>query len=77
MPEDGEEKPDDRARQLSLDGDGDGDAAWMDIAKQVTVEKDPVKMAELCKQLNEAMLAEERRKIAKRFEANRDRRTNP
>jgi hypothetical protein len=36
---------------------------WQDIAREVTQEKDPVKLLELTKELNDAMVAEEREKV--------------
>lgn len=67
MPEDGDGKSDGGARQPSHDGA----ASWKEIAEQVMVEKDPVKLTELCKKLNDAMLAEEREKAAQRLQNSR------
>jgi len=68
------------APKPSLHGDGDGKAfanAWHEIAKQVVDEKDPVKMRELCRKLDEVILAEGQKKVLQRFEAIRDGRPKP
>ena len=40
---------------------------WVEIAQQVTQEHNPAKMIKLIKELNEAMLAEEREKVKRRL----------
>jgi len=40
---------------------------WQEIAQQVTQENNPTKMIKLIKELNEAMLAEEREKVQPRL----------
>ena len=41
--------------------------AWEQIAQQISQEQDPVKVAELLKKVNEAMLTEEREKVQHRL----------
>ena len=65
MPEDGDNKSNASAGESALDGDGD--VSWKELAAKALVEKDPAKLAELCKQLNEVMLAEERKKVEQRL----------
>ena len=40
---------------------------WEEIAQQVTQEHNPAKLIKLIKELNEAMLAEEREKVQRRL----------
>ena len=40
---------------------------WNELARRITIEKDPGKMLQLCRKLDEVMLAEERKKVAQRF----------
>jgi len=43
--------------------DEDHREPWQEIARQITVEKDPVRLLELCKKLDEVMLLEERERV--------------
>jgi len=44
---------------------------WKEIARRVQAERDPEKMLKLCRELDEAMLQEERLKVRARLEQKR------
>ena len=44
-----------------------GDHEVQEIARQITVERDPVRLAVLCKKLDQIMLADEREKVQRRL----------
>ena len=44
---------------------------WNELVQRVKNERDPVKMLQLCRELDEVMLREERRKIRLRLEEKR------
>lgn len=46
---------------------------WQEIIKQIETESDPVKIAELTKELNDAMIMEEKEKVKSRFGISPDR----
>ena len=47
--------------------DEDGKEPWQEIARQITVEKDPDRMLKLCRKLDEVMLIEEQKKVRQKF----------
>ena len=47
--------------------DEDGKEPWQEIARQITAEKDPDRMLKLCRELDEAMLIEEQKKVRQKF----------
>jgi hypothetical protein len=49
-----------------------GREPWSDLARRVKEEEDPEKLLQLCRQLDEAMLQEERRKIKLKLEKKRN-----
>jgi hypothetical protein len=42
---------------------------WQDIAREIEQEESPLKIRTLAHELNEAMLSEERRKVAQRIQS--------
>ena len=44
---------------------------WKEIARRIQTERDPEKMLQLCRELDEAMLQEERLKVRTKLEQKR------
>ena len=52
---------------MPLESDQRPKCRWEEIAQQVTQEHNPAKLIKLIKELNEAMLAEEKEKVQRRL----------
>ena len=52
--------------------DDESPLTWEELAQKLQVETDPVKIVELARKLNEALLNEERQRFRKRFGDKKD-----